>query len=277
MKKIIIPINLLFSSLMFAHGDLHDRIQNTTIEIKKYPDSAYLYFKRGKLYFQHESYDKSLIDLKKSNDLGYFSTEQKLILAKNYFRLKDYNQSLLLVETILSNKPQHVQAIKLKARNYFEQQLFLESAKAYQDVIAFSKQTFPENYIEASIAWEALNNQSGDVNALNSIKRGIEELGNIISLYNRLIELAINKNDYNRAIKAQMEVLEFSTRKELAYYKLSELFNFNKEYTKALEHVKLARIHFNKLPARIQNTPSMKELNNNIEIKKKSLITKSRK
>ena len=64
MKKTVILFlfNLILCGHIFAHGDLHGRILKVTKEIKVTPDSAYLYLKRGKLYFQHKFYNKSLSD-----------------------------------------------------------------------------------------------------------------------------------------------------------------------------------------------------------------------
>ena len=59
MKKfsLILFCFLSISALTWAHGDLDKRIAETSEEIEMHPDSSYLYFKRGKLLYQHEVYD----------------------------------------------------------------------------------------------------------------------------------------------------------------------------------------------------------------------------
>ena len=68
-KFLYILFFVLSNAVLNAHGDLHKRILNVTEEIQKNPDSANLYFKRGKLYYQHNNYINSLKDFKYSK--GY--------------------------------------------------------------------------------------------------------------------------------------------------------------------------------------------------------------
>jgi len=275
MKKavlIFIVLNSIFISQVFSHGDLGKRIVAVSNEIKIAPDSAYLYLKRAKLYFQHEEFNKSIKDLEKSESLGYDSIEQKLLFAKSNFSLMDFVTALSYCEDILKTEPNNVRAIKVKAETYLEQGNFQKSALAFEEVIRHSSENFPENYIDASNAWEMLNNDIGYQNATEIVQEGIEKLGNLISLYDRLIELAINAKDYNSAIEVQRKVITLSPRKESAYYKLSEIYVLNDNREQALASLNLAKQYFNELPIRLQNTQFMKELIENIN-SKQALLT----
>ena len=103
-----------------AHGDLHERILKISEEIKVNPDSAILYFKRGKLFYQHNNFKNSLKDLNKSADLGYFNLEQDFLFAKNYYKLKKYRSSLHFTAKILKVQPNNVNAYKLVGKVYFK-------------------------------------------------------------------------------------------------------------------------------------------------------------
>lgn len=140
------------TSNVFAHGDLHERIQKVTKQIKKHPDSAFLYVKRGKLYLQHESYKKSIDDLRKSKNLGYISIEQNLLFVKTYLQLEHYDKALNHTDVILQLSPQNVRAYKLKGDIYFRLKEFEESAKCFQEVINNAAQVLPENYIDTALA-----------------------------------------------------------------------------------------------------------------------------
>jgi tetratricopeptide (TPR) repeat protein len=258
MSKIL--LFLILPLLGFAHGDLDERISQVSEEITKTPDSAYLYFKRGKLLFQHQEYIKSNKDLENAQVLGFINAEQTLLLAKNYYRLGDYHKSLIFIEDVLSEDKSKVLAIKLKAQAYMKLGDFQISAETFEKVIAYSVETFPENYIDASIAWESLNTDSSTNKAIAILKKGIDALGQVISLYDKLIELSIRQKKYQLAIETQLYVLDFIPRKERAYLKLSELYLLNENKSKALENLIMAKQHFYKLPVRIQNTSFMKEL-----------------
>lgn len=257
-----------------AHGDLHKRILKVTQEIEAYPDSSYLYLNRGKLYFQHESFKKSIADLKISKKLGYFSNEQNLLFAKNYYRLNKYKKSLLFLNKILSKNPRDVKAIKLKAKNYYNLKKYRESALNFEKVIEYSSKTFPENYIDSSMSWQALNTNEGKKRAYEILNKGLLDLGELVSLYNRMIKILVENKEYNRAIVIQKSVINLSSRKERPYYNLSALLIQNENFEDALQYLKLSEIHFNKLPSRIQNTSFMKELKENIKTNKHKVLTK---
>ncbi len=264
-------ISLCFSGYINAHGDIHERIIKTTEEIKKHPDSAFLYVKRGKLYFQHEDFNKSISDLKTSQKLGYFSNEQQLLFAKAHTKLDNHSHALNYVDVVLKAQPNTVIAIRLKANIFYKQHRYKDAALEFERVLQISKETFPENYMEASLTWEKLNTEEGDRNAIIVIQKGIEDIGNIISLYHRLVELSIHKKDYESAIKNQIKIIDISPRKETPYYKLAELQLHNNSKAEALESLNTAKIYFKKLPERVQNTSYMKELMHNINTKESQL------
>jgi tetratricopeptide (TPR) repeat protein len=259
---------------IFAHGDLDKRILAASKEIKSSPDSAYLYFKRGKLYFQHEEYNKSIKDLEDAEKLNYHSEEQNLLFARNYFALKNYKKAVLIADVILSEDSNLVLAIRLKAQAYFELKQYQDAALLFESVIDKTNQTFPENYVEASFAWELQNTDEAYQRGVSIINKGIETLGEISSLQDRLIEMALNKKDYELALSTQKRIVQSVKRKESALYRLSEIYELSGNNNLALENLKLAKVHFYELPLRIQNTSFMKHLLENINKKEILLQTK---
>jgi tetratricopeptide (TPR) repeat protein len=267
MKKMLLVFflfNFIFISRSFAHGDIHERIVEVTKAIEVAPDSAYLYFKRGKLYYQHNSFKRSIADLDRSKVLGYETVEQKLLFGKAYFGLNAYAKAMSFCDELLMYDPKNVRAIKLKARIYFEEGKFTNSALAFEELIQYSNQSFPENYVDASRAWEALDTKEGFHRATVIIIRGIAKLGHLVSLNNRLIEMAVEQKDYASAIDVQIKIIKLSPRKETAYYKLYELYVLNNNPEEAIASLNLAKEHYNQLPVRLQNTLHMKELIENI-------------
>jgi tetratricopeptide (TPR) repeat protein len=176
MKKlqiIFLLFNLVFINQIFSHGDIHDRIIEVTKEIKVSPDSAYLFFKRGKLYFQHEDYSKSIKDLYKSEALGYRSIEQKLLFAKAYNGLDELDKAISFCDLILVDDARNVRALQVKAQSLVKQGKFYFAALQFEKVIEFSNEIFPENFIDASKAWELLNSDDGYKQATLIIIKGI--------------------------------------------------------------------------------------------------------
>lgn len=267
MKRWILLCLLFCYSLqqLPAHGDLHERIQQTTKEIKAQPDSAFLYFKRGKLLFQHEEYDKCLSDLKQARRLGHSSVFQQLLFAKTYHQLEDYPLALTHVDSILANDPVHVIAMKIKARIYFDQQQYLPAATTYECVIEHAYRTFPENYLDASMAWELLRTAEGKFRSVAIIEQGIQKLGPLISLYDALRDLHLRYRDYDRAQAVQQQIIQFSHRKEQAYFKASEIYVLQGRYPEAAAHLRLARQAIDQLPEHARHTESIVTLARQIE------------
>lgn len=263
----------LFASVVavHAHGDLHERILKVTEEITEYPDSAFLYLKRGKLYYEHNNFKMSLKDLKRSNKLGYDNNEKYFLFAKNYFKLKKYNLSLKHVRKILKEQPNNVIALKLIGKINYDKSKFEKSAITFEKVIAYSKETFPENYIDASKAWYSLKNDKGTLRAKTMLFEGIEKLGDNIVLYQKLISIAVDQEDYALAIEYQKRVIDFSPRKERAYLRLANLQILKKNYLEAELSLKNAKRYYEKLPERIKVTEFMKEFYSELEQKEELL------
>jgi tetratricopeptide (TPR) repeat protein len=138
-------------------------------------------------------------------------------------------------------------------------------------VIVYSKETFPENYLDASKAWYALRTENGIERAQSLLIEGIEELGNNIVLYNKLIANYVDLGDYSSAINFQKKVVDFSHRKERGYLKLANLQMLQKNYTEAVKSIELAKKYYSDLPNRIKHTKFMKQFYSELEQKEEKL------
>lgn len=266
-------LTLFLPKDVFSHGDLHERIVKVSEQIKVHPDSAYLYFKRGKLYFQHEVYKKSIKDLKHSEKLGYYSSEQQFILARNNFRLKKHKKALNLINDLLESDKLNVRYFKFKGQVLFADKHYQDAAFNFEKVIQHSNNTFPENYLDASLAWQYSNNSNGLDNSKNILKNGLSTLGPLTVFYDKLIDIAVSEKVYSDAINYQKLIVDISYRKEVAYYKLYKLYKLNEDYEMAEENLVYARQHLEKLPERIKNTSFVKSLKNDIEREEKIILT----
>jgi len=249
---------VLLSTNLNAHGDLHKRIQSVTDEIKKKPDSANLYFKRGKLYYQHSNYESSLTDFKFSKELGLESTEQNLYIAKSNYHLENFSVCKKTIKKILKENPENNNALKLLADIYSKKGKHKKAAELYDKVIDNSEVTYPEDYLYASKAWCATNSKEGQVRSQSILIKGIDKLGDIVVLYNQLISVCIDIEDLESAVTYQKKVIEISNRKERAYLKLAKIQILQKKYNDAQQSIIKAEEHFQKLPHRLRNTKFMK-------------------
>ncbi|GAB4156419.1 MAG: hypothetical protein Tsb0033_06990 [Winogradskyella sp.] len=257
-----------------AHGDLHKRIINVTQEIEKNPDSAGLYFKRGKLYYQHNDYEKGLEDFKHAKKLGHNALEQDFLVAKSNYHLEKYSNSKRIIKRILRIEPNNDSALKLLADIYFKKKKYKKSAQLYEKVIQNSEVNFPEHYIYASKAWYATNTDYGFERSQSVLLEGLEKLGDIIVLYDALISNYMDKNDLDSAIKFQEKVIDMSNRKERAYLKLATIQIEQEHFEMAEQSIIKAEENYKKLPHRIRNTQFMRKFYSELQLMKSSLKIK---
>lgn len=259
---------VLSSTVLNAHGDLHKRIEEVTEEIHKNPDSANLYFKRGKLYYQHSNYTNSLKDFKSSSKLGLESVEQDFYIAKSNYHLENFSKSIRTIKRMLKEDSGNVGALKLLADIYFKKSKYEKAANLYDRAILNSEATFPEDYIYASKAWYAIDTEYGHKRSQSILIEGIEKLGDIIVLYNELISNYIDMQDLDSAVKFQNKVIKISNRKERAYLELANIQIQQEKFEEAKISIDKAEDSYKKLPHRIRNAKFMREFYSELKTKK---------
>ncbi|WP_121495515.1 tetratricopeptide repeat protein [Hanstruepera ponticola] len=259
-KRLIIVLCLCVSASVFGHGDLHERILAVTEEIKKAPDSAFLYFKRGKLLFQHDDYESSIKDLEKSSKLGYNDIEQDLLFSKNYYEVGLYENALDKINALLQDDSHNVVFLKIKGRIYMKQEQYEMAANSFESVITYSSKTFPENYIECANAWVLTKVDSGFNKAIKILETGIDNLGNVISLLEEKISIQYNHANYELAIEDQKQIIKILNRKEHAYFDLARLYFANGDLDACKEALQNSNESVNDLPDRIKNTQNIRDL-----------------
>lgn len=249
---------LLYSPILMAHGDLHHRIQELTLQIQKTPNNPDLYLKRASLFSQHHEPKKSNKDLKKCLRLGMEAPQIDFNLAKNHYSLQRFKKSLRYIDEVLATDSLHLKALQLKGLVLLEQKQFIQAAHHFEKVINHTQETIPENYLDAAFAWEL----AGATQKSKAIlQRGLTDLGNLLIFHQKLVNLGLNTQNFEEAIAQQTKIIELSNRKEKAYYKRALIYLENKQKTKAITDLELALQLLEKLP------PHIEERSTNIELK----------
>lgn len=270
---LIFPLLLIltFSKQSFGHGDLHERIIKVSQEIESHSDSAYLYFKRGKLYFYHEDYNEALADLQKAKSLKYIDHYCDLFLAKTYLNLNKPDYAIEITENILVEDSVNVHAYKTKANAHLVKKDYEKAANAFQKILIYSKRTFPENYLDLSSAWEKLNTKKGNTKAIASMQDGILEFGPLIILQQKLKSLYVQDDDFENAFNIQKEIVARSQRKEFALFEAAKMLEKEGRKAESLAYANLALENIKILPRRFLNSNAIRTLKNEIHILKLKL------
>jgi tetratricopeptide (TPR) repeat protein len=260
-----IPISL------FSHGDLHERIKEVTKEIKANPDSTALYMKRGELYLQHEEYRKALKDFKTCEKREFSSIILSYNFAAAHFAREEYTKAVGRLEYVIDSDSSFVRAYRMQGQTYLIMGMYDKAAVAFESVIRRTDLRIPENYFEASIAWEKTNTDDGHCKSLDLINEGIDDLGELFTFYQRLVELNVKYGDVMPGIEYQTKIIEQSQRKERPLYERAVLYlkiGYKEDAKKDLEEAKSL---ISKLKDRLKNLPSTQDLSESIESTLKKL------
>lgn len=266
LSYVILPLFLLhLTTESKAHGDYHERILKATKEIATHPDSAFLYLKRGKLYFHHEAYDSTLLDLKQATKLGYQDTYCKLLYAKTYQKLSNFEEALLYVSQLEAMDSSNVAALKTKAQIYRSQSKFELAATTFEQVIKKTRRTLPENYIETATAWEQTSTEKGWQRAAAILQQGIKNSGPLFTLLLPLKDLYLKKKDFKEALAVQQDILRMSPRKETGYYDAAIICMELADLQEAAIYARLGLSAIDQLPTRAKSTIAMKRLQQDLK------------
>ena len=261
--KFILTFLLILNStfLAIAHGDLHERILFLSNQIDLYPDSLFLYYKRGQVYNQHLEFSKALNDFKHCKKNGYDNLLVDMEIAQSYNGSKKYKKAKKTINKLLEKDPGHVRALALKARIYSSEEKFEEAATLFEDIISLVDKPRTDNYIEAANAWlNIANRKEGEVKALRVTDKGIERLGEIIVLLKFKVNILMNSENYEEAIATQSRIIELSNRKERGYYSRALIHVKMNDMDSAISDLSEAQAHLNSLPLRLKSVKANQEL-----------------
>ena len=242
------------------HGDLHERIVQVTKEISKRPDSAFLFFKRGKLYFQHENFEASIADLDTAATLNYHGTICDLIYAKSYQQLNQSAKAMNHVDRILQKDSFNINALKIKGTLLLNQEKYETAANQFELVIEHARKRLPENYLLAANTWEFISSEK----AIVILNKGVKDLGPLFIFYDKLIDLYRKDSLFKEALNIHEKIINQAKRKEQAYYEaaLTSLQMDNPRLAK--KYLANASTAVEQLPARLKSTSKVMQLKKNI-------------
>lgn len=262
---LLLPIGaFLPSTSCSAHGDLHELIQAASFDIQQHPDSAELYLRRGRLYFQHKNYEESISDLEAARNRGLAHGELDLLLARNHQQLGDFDEALVWIAKIEADGD-HALAMKTKAEVLFSLNRFEESALCFERLISSSNKALPTNYLAAAKSWQAMKNEIGNNKALAIINRGISDLGELFVFNKAKVDHYISQQQWSEALFFQEIIIENARRKEMAYFEAAKIAAAIPDSPKVLDYLKAAESSIKELPLNRRKITAIQDLELAIE------------
>ena len=116
-------ICLFPSSQVFAHADIHERLEQTSRLIAKTPQDPSLYIRRAFLYAEHDEWEKALADLDRAAAHSLHPDEvafDRASILHQWYRHEGgkarLEAALRQVQRFLARHPDHADALLLRAR-----------------------------------------------------------------------------------------------------------------------------------------------------------------
>ena len=263
MKAFFIYILLLgFSTLGYADGDLNERIVEVSREIQINPDSAFLYLKRGELYYYNEDYYESIGDYNYCNQLGYQSSRLFYGLACTYDKIENYKIAIFYLDKILAKSKHDRKSLWLKAKLLRKINRYGEAAIILEKVIQISEKPYLKMYLEAAYCWEQSSHQQALQKANNILYEGILKFGDLEVILEKLVEIHLNFGDYENAIFYQTKILNKSDQKEFAYFKRANIYLESGNYQNAKIDLRRTLASIDQLPVNVKQSNEWVKLKN---------------
>jgi tetratricopeptide (TPR) repeat protein len=204
-KKLLFASAIIFStSETFAHGDIHHRIDNIGKQLAKSPDDTTLLIQRGRLYLDAHHNREAKRDFNKALKLSPQNTAVYYYLAQVNVDAKENSEALKNIDIFLHDENQEApraRGLALRGDILRVSGKPAEAAKAYAESLQLKKtDALPDDYVRLADTYLEAN-ASDTPQALQALDQGITQLGNLQALQQRAIDIELQSNQPQAAVK----------------------------------------------------------------------------
>ena len=255
----------------YADGDLNERIIEASREIQNNPDSAFLYLKRGELYYYNEDYMESIGDYNYCSQLGYESSRLYYGLACSFDKIENYKTAIFYLDKILAKSKHDKKSLWLKAKILRKINRYGEAAIILEKVIQISEKPFLKMYLDAAYCWGQSSHQQALQKANNILYEGMLKFGDQDVILEKLVEVHLKFGDYENAVFYQTKILNKSEQKEFAYFKRANIYLQAGNFNKAKIDLRRTLATIDQLPLKTKQSNELVKLKNEAKQKLYSL------
>ena len=246
----------------FAHGDLHERIDELTARLDASPKNPDLLLRRADLLRQHDDFDGALRDLDTLTAMNSRQDDALLLRGRTLLECAcgRAEEAATALAAFLDRRPSHGEAWLLLARARRATGNAAGSVAAYGRAIALMDAPGPGVFLERADI--VLGTPGGGDRALAGIDEGIDRLGPIATLELRAAELEIARGRVEAALDRIDIVMGQAARKESWLARKGEILEAVGRADEALAMYRAAREALRAAPSRARGAggaPSLSE------------------
>jgi len=198
--------------IAWGHGDLHEQIEQVTIQIGKEPAAAELFLKRGELHRAHGDNRAAVADYDRVAALAPKFAAVDLARGKLLLGSGAYRSARTALDRFLAVEPHWVDALVTRGRVLRHLNEHLAATADFTEAIRQSPRPEPEYYLERAQALTAAGVAHHN-DALEGLKEGLLRLGNPITLVLATLDLEMAQARYDDALARIDRVMSTLPRK----------------------------------------------------------------
>lgn len=253
----VLVASVFASCRLHAHGELEIRIAALSRQIATNATDARLYLERGELHRLHQDWPAATADYDRAALLDTNLVKVGLVRARllaDSGCIKEagqaYNQYLKAVPT---------DGIGLVERARIRAQLGeSEAAMAdYEAAIRLLPEPQPEHFLELAELFVRAGRRD---QAILRLDGGLQRLGVIVTLQSRAVELELERENFDEALRRLETIIARAKRQELWLEKKGQILRLAGRGSDAATAFQQSVAAVGKLPLRLQTTPPMEDL-----------------
>lgn len=196
---VLLALSAVLAPRALAHGDLDKRIAEVSRQIEKEPGRADLWSKRADLHRRHRDWPAARSDLAAARRLDPRQADLDFLAGLVEFDAGSPAKALELLDRQLAANPDHVPARLCRARTLVVLDRAGEAVRDYDVTLRISRDHVPDHYLERARAQRAAGADVAVV--LQGLDDGIGRLGPVVSLQSMAIDLELQRNDRQAAVR----------------------------------------------------------------------------
>lgn len=204
---------LLLASIppLFAHGDLHERIQALNARLAIRTNDAALLVQRAELHREHHDWLAAASDLDQAQLIDPRLKRIDFFRARLAHDMGDAVKAQGCLDKLLTVATNDVEAMTLRARVRAGQGDVAGAVADYSQALARSREPQPEWFLERA---DLLAANGWKDEALRGVDEGVKRLGNLLTLQTRALDLELSRTNFPGALARIEAILESAPRKE---------------------------------------------------------------
>ena len=243
--------------LASAHDGLHEQIARVTARIRREPENASLYLKRGELYRLHRNWLRAAADYDRAARARPRLAVIDFARGRMLFEAGRPREAKIALDRFLRAEPGNAEALTTRGRVLVR--LGRHAAGAQDFTRALSLVPEPELFIERAAALAAAGEPHA-AEALGGLDEGIARYGPLVTLQLPAIELELRGKRYDAALARLETVAGQSTRQESWFARRGDILLRAGRVRAAREAFAAALAALESLPAAHRRTRAAIEL-----------------